>query len=119
MLQPMRPRLPRKLAASARINLNKYWQVLEELMPARRVLDEADSNAINENIDNEQRLAAMQLSDSVTGKTAERSTPETSFPAETSASSSSSASVVPMAVESSSSDENTPPSSLSGQSPSR
>lgn len=87
-------------------------------MPARRVLDEADSNAINENIDNEQRLAAMQLSDTVTGKTPERSTPESSA-VETSASSSSGGSAIPMAVDSSSSDENTPPSSLSGQSPSR
>lgn len=101
--QPMRPRLPRKLATSARINLNKYWQVLEELMPARRVLDEADSNAINENIDNEQRLAAMQLSDS------DKTPSETS----TASSASGDASFTPMVVGSSSADENTPPSSSS------
>lgn len=87
-------------------------------MPARKVLDEADSNAINENIDNEQRLAAMQLSDAVTAKTPEHSTPEASA-LDTSASSSSGGSLMPMAVDSSSSDENTPPPSLSDQSPSR
>lgn len=60
----MKPRLPRKLATSARINLNKYWHALEDLMPiGRRAFDESESNAINENIDNERRLAAMRLAD--------------------------------------------------------
>ncbi|KAG8293025.1 hypothetical protein J6590_027132 [Homalodisca vitripennis] len=67
LIKPMKPRLPRKLANSARINLNKYWHALEELIPvSRKVFDESDCNAINENIDNEHRLAAMQLSDSQT-----------------------------------------------------
>lgn len=64
LFQIMKPKLPRKLATSARINLNKYWHALEELMPVScRALDESDSNAINENLDNERRLAAMRLSE--------------------------------------------------------
>ncbi|KAJ9574454.1 hypothetical protein L9F63_008380, partial [Diploptera punctata] len=63
---PMKPMLPRKLTSSARINLNQYWNVLEELMVTSGVTmqvqdgglhsleDDVDmSNEINENLANE------------------------------------------------------------------
>jgi hypothetical protein len=50
--------LPRKVTSSARINLNQYWNILEELVPCNITsdipCDDVDmSNAINENVANE------------------------------------------------------------------
>ena len=54
----MKPMLPRKLTSSARINLNNYWNILEELVPCDITMssrsDDVDmSNEINENLANE------------------------------------------------------------------
>jgi hypothetical protein len=54
----MKPVLPRKLTSSARINLNNYWNILEELVPCDVTMndgsDDVDmSNEINENLANE------------------------------------------------------------------
>lgn len=54
----MKPMLPRKLTSSARINLNNYWNILEELVPCDVTMsvqkDDVDmSNEINENLANE------------------------------------------------------------------
>ncbi|PSN58207.1 hypothetical protein C0J52_05983 [Blattella germanica] len=63
--QSMKPMLPRKLTSSARINLNLYWNILEELVPCDMNMELQDgsyesfeddvdmSNEINENIANE------------------------------------------------------------------
>ncbi|KAJ8893547.1 hypothetical protein PR048_006145 [Dryococelus australis] len=61
LLQIMKPMLPRKITSCARINLNKYWNILEELvtcsMPHYEIQDggrDSDmSNEINENLANE------------------------------------------------------------------
>ncbi|XP_063243647.1 uncharacterized protein LOC134542952 [Bacillus rossius redtenbacheri] len=63
-----KPMLPRKITSSARINLNKHWNALEELvmcsMPQRGIQHggrDADiSNEINENLANE-RLESSRL----------------------------------------------------------
>jgi hypothetical protein len=54
----MKPILPRKVTSSARINLNQYWNILEELVPCNITVDIQDhdvdmSNEINENLANE------------------------------------------------------------------
>ena len=63
--QPMKPMLPRKLTSSARINLNLYWNLLEELVTCDVTMEVQDggiesfnddvdmSNEINENLANE------------------------------------------------------------------
>lgn len=64
----MKPRLPRKITRTARINLNKYWSVFESMMVTDRnaqssnanaagneFVDTAMNNEINDNISNEQR----------------------------------------------------------------
>lgn len=65
VLQPMKPMLPRKLMSSARVNLNLYWSVLEEMMAPRAahsddVDDDDATNAANENADNERLEAASR-----------------------------------------------------------
>ena len=65
-LQPMKPMLPRKLTSSARINLNNYWNILEELVPCDVTMsvrrDDVDmSNEINENLANERLEQSRNL----------------------------------------------------------
>jgi len=65
-LQPLKPMLPRKLTSSARINLNNYWNILEELVPCDVTMsvrrDDVDmSNEINENLANERLEQSRDL----------------------------------------------------------
>ena len=62
----MKPRLPRKLTSSAIINLNNYWNILEELVPCDVKMsirnDDVDmSNEINENLANERLEQSRDL----------------------------------------------------------
>ncbi|XP_069705797.1 uncharacterized protein [Periplaneta americana] len=70
--QPMKPMLPRKLTSSARINLNQYWNILEELVHCDISMDIQDggenfvddfdmSNEINENLANERLEQSRDL----------------------------------------------------------
>lgn len=57
----MKPRLPRKIVSSARVNLNAYWSQFEELSKQLLTYDAADwsnaeayqENEINDNLINE------------------------------------------------------------------
>lgn len=60
----MKPALPRKLTGSARINLNQYWNILEEMVPCDITVgnDGVDmSNEINENLANERLEQSRDL----------------------------------------------------------
>jgi hypothetical protein len=68
----MKPMLPRNLTSSARINLNQYWNVLEEMVPCDVTTDtqgdDADmSNEINENLANEILEQSRDLSSTCKG----------------------------------------------------
>ncbi|CAG9767103.1 unnamed protein product [Ceutorhynchus assimilis] len=62
--EPQRPRLSRRVIATARVNLNSYWSKFEELskenvplatqqMPTAFMFSTYHDNAINENLINE------------------------------------------------------------------
>jgi hypothetical protein len=54
-LQPVKPRLSRKIVSSARVNLNCYWAKFEELTTKPLIPCSALDNEINENLANEIR----------------------------------------------------------------
>ncbi|KAL0275220.1 UNVERIFIED_CONTAM: hypothetical protein PYX00_003147 [Menopon gallinae] len=68
LVQIMKPKLPRKITRTAKINLNRYWSMFENMMVPEggspssnsnavnnEFVDTSMNNEINENISNEQR----------------------------------------------------------------